>query len=183
MPERPAQLTIHSPRHAARGRRHDVHWLEWVFIFPVVLALLYGIACYGLTLLVRSSMQHAVEQGAQAALGHSVAIEAPTWKDRKNLAKQTASHALRWFRWLPPALQPTPENIEVKACLLLSLNICSETPVCNATNPCLISVSYEIKDYRSHPIVPVIAIIPGLERMLPQDLKATACKLVDRRMP
>lgn len=69
------------PRHTTsdtRRRQRGVYALEWAIIFPVFFMLLYGIISYGLTMLVRESMQHAAEEGARAALRYPVGIASRT---------------------------------------------------------------------------------------------------------
>lgn len=174
------------PRHsstaicaAPRGRQRGVYALEWAIIFPVFFALLYGIICYGLTFLVRSSMQHAVEEGARAALRY-----APTWADREVNARETVANALAW---LPATLRPNASNVKFTVCRVSSLDDKSCTQdsslnaglACDIRTPCMVLVSYTITGYRDNAIAPAI---PGLGLVLPVALQASASLLVDRRM-
>lgn len=172
---------------ALTGRRQrGVYALEWAVIFPVFFLLLYGIICYGMTYLVRESMQHAVEEGARAALRYPHAATmggaaTPTWQHRSIDARQAAASALSW---LPPAIKPDAGDIRFTVCRLSDTGCTATTALdpalsCDANTPCLVLVSYEIDDYPNNAIAPSI---PGLGLILPQTLEATASLLIDRRM-
>ncbi|ARU04350.1 hypothetical protein CCO03_06390 [Comamonas serinivorans] len=176
------------PRHRTTRRQlqRGVYALEWAIIFPVFFALLYAIICYGLTFLVRESMQFAVEEGARAALRHPstatlAGAPAPTWTHRSTEARQTAAQALGW---LPAGLQPSASDITFTVCRLNDTACTPQTAldttlVCDMNMPCVVLVSYQIDDYASNAIAPAI---PGLGLILPATLDAHASILVDRRM-
>ncbi|MHA7601553.1 TadE/TadG family type IV pilus assembly protein [Alicycliphilus sp. T452] len=169
---------------ATRRRQSGVYALEWAFIFPVFFALLYGIICYGLTFLVRSSMQYAVEEGARAALRYPLNSTPPNWNGRKDAASVAIQNGLNW---LPTAMK---FNSDFKfAVCLASDSTCSfanlkngSTPTtpqtCSPTSPCMVLVSYAIPNYRDNAIAPAI---PGLGLILPETLEAQAGILIDWR--
>jgi len=164
---------------APRSRQRGIYALEWAIIFPVFFVLLYGVICYGLTFLVRESMQHAVEEGARAALRY-----APTWVDRETNVRETVAKALEW---LPASIRPSAGNVKFTVCRVSTLEdkSCTQDTIlngglaCDIRTPCLVLVSYTITDYRNHAIAPSI---PGLGLVLPAALQASASLLVDRRM-
>lgn len=170
------------------SRQRGVYALEWAFIFPVFFALLYGIVCYGLTFLVRSSMQHAVEEGARAALRYpSSAVmngaTAPTWAHRRTEAQNAVVNALSW---LPTGMKPTANTVGFTLCDLKDINCEPTTPFnsslnCTASTPCLVLVFYKIPDYPISAFAPAINL-PGVRLLLPNSLEAQASILVDRRM-
>ena len=141
--------------------------------------LLYGIICYGLTFLVRESMQYAVEEGARAALRYPVGKDFVTWDDRK---MQTLKVVKDRLDWLPPAIQPTDANIQFTVCSVNDTDCNQDSALnpsltCNTSAPCIILVSYTINDYQSNAIAPAI---PGLGLILPSTLQANASILIDR---
>lgn len=178
-PGRQSALPLQHHAHRQRG----VYALEWAIIFPVFFALLYAIISYGLTFLVRESMQYAVEEGARAALRYPstsvlAGATAPTWEHRKTEAWNAVQQSLFW----PTA--PNKNNFQFTVCRI-SNSVCDlSSPlnanlVCTASDPCLVLVSYSIPDYRSNAIAPGI---PGLNLILPDKLQADASTLADRRM-
>lgn len=179
----------HTPPHRRRGlaarRQRGVYALEWALIFPAFFVLLYAVVCYGLTFLVRESMQYAVEEGARAALRYpsSTLIGAmpPTWQHRSTEARQTAANALRW---LPAALRPGASDITFTVCRVADTGCNQKTALnnsqlCDANTPCLVLVSYQVNNYQNGALIPGI---PGLGLILPSTLQAQASILVDRRM-
>lgn len=171
---------------AARRRQRGVYALEWAIIFPVFFALLYGIICYGLTYLVRESMQFAVEEGARAALRYPRTATlggatTPSWLHRRTEAQEATAGALSW---MPIRLKPDASDIRFTLCRVndagCSPNTALDTGMnCDTNAPCLVLVSYAIDDYANNAIVPSI---PGLGLILPQTLEARASILIDRRM-
>jgi Flp pilus assembly protein TadG len=181
----PSCPPIH-PRHRAPRRQRGVYALEWAIIFPVFFALLYAIVCYGLTFLVRESMQYAVEEGARAALRYpGVAAlngaTTPTWTHRSTEARNTAANALGW---LPAALRPAAGDIAFTVCRVGDTG-CNQqtalnpTQICDVATPCLVLVSYQINNYQNGAIAPAI---PGLGLVLPATLQARASILVNGRV-
>lgn len=165
------------------SRQRGVYALEWAFIFPVFFALLYGIVCYGLTFLVRSSMQHAVEEGARAALQYPVGVSSPNWTHREAATRAAVQH---WLNWLPPAIQPAQNSAQLKftVCRPIGPGCSPDTPfasnqTCDSAEPCMVLVSYTIPNYPDHAIAPAI---PGLGLILPTKLQAQARILVDGRL-
>lgn len=171
---------------AARGHQSGVYALEWAIIFPIFFLLLYGILSYGLTFLVRESMQYAVEEGARAALRYPSSstlngATAPTWAHRRTEAQQATAQALNW---LPPSLRPEKEDISFTICHVSDSNCNLSTPLqssisCDVHTPCLVLVAYRISDYQGNAIAPAI---PGLGMILPSNIEAKASILLDRRM-
>lgn len=166
---------------ARRRHQHGVYALEWAFIFPVFFMLLYGIICYGLTFLVRESMQYAVEEGARAALRYPVGKSSSTWDDRK---KQTLAAVKEGLDWLPTAIQPTDADIKFTVCLVSDTSCNQDSALnskltCGASAPCLVLVSYAINNYQSNAIAPAI---PGMGLVLPSTLQASASILMDREL-
>ena len=170
-----------SQRAAAPRRQRGLYALEWAFIFPAFFLLLYGIICYGLTFLVRESMQYAVEEGARAALRYPVGANSSTWNDRKT---QTLTAVKDRLDWLPTAIKPTDANIKFTVCLL-SDAACNQDSALNASlpcstaAPCMILVSYAINNYQDNAIAPAI---PGMGLILPSRLQASASILMDREL-
>ncbi|GAB2459778.1 pilus assembly protein [Comamonas humi] len=167
-------------------RQRGVYALEWAIIFPVFFILLYAIICYGLTFLVRESMQYAVEEGARAALRYPSSANGstpPTWTQRRDEARNAVVTALNW---LPSRLKPTAATVGFTLCYLND-NSCNSTKAfdpslsCTASTPCLVLVSYKITNYPSSAIAPAINL-PGVRLLLPDILEAKASTLVDRRM-
>lgn len=181
------RVRIRFDRHGIVRRRFQrgVYALEWALIFPVLFVLLYAIICYGLTYLVRESMQFAVEEGARAALRYpSTAVlggATPTWLHRSTEARQAAAHALTW---LPAPIKPEADDIQFTVCPVQDASCTPATALnpaltCDVHTPCLVLVSYTIENYAANAIAPAI---PGLGLMLPSALEAKASLLVDRRM-
>ena len=171
------------PLKGAVRRRHQrgVYALEWAIIFPVFFMLLYGIICYGLTFLVRESMQYAVEEGARAALRYPVGKSASTWSDRKIQTLQSVKDSLDW---LPAAIQPTDANVKFTVCLVSDAACNQDSALnaslsCDTSSPCMVLVSYAISNYQSNAIAPPI---PGLGPVLPSKLQANASILIDRAL-
>lgn len=169
------------PAVAPPRRQHGVYALEWAFIFPAFFLLLYAIICYGLTFLVRESMQYAVEEGARAALRYPVGQSSSTWNDRKMQTLKVVKDSLDW---LPPAIKPTDANIKFTVCLISDAACNQDSALnanlsCSVNDPCMVLVSYAISDYQSNSIAPAI---PGLGLVLPSTLEANASILVNRRL-
>lgn len=169
------------PAPALQRRQRGVYALEWAIIFPVFFVLVYAILCYGLTFLVRESMQHAVEEGARAALRYPVGQSVSTWDDRKRLATQAVKDSLDW---LPAAIRPTDADIRFTVCRVGNAGCNQDSALvadlsCDASAPCMILVSYAIHDYQSNAIAPAI---PGFGLVLPSTLQATASILMDREL-
>ena len=173
----------HTPANAMR-RQRGVYALEWAIIFPVFFLLLYGVISYGLTMLVRESMQHAAEEGARAALRYPVGIATPNWSHRYTAALGAMQ---RNMNWLPSAIRPNGANVKFTVCPLSATESAActqDTPLnpaqtCDERAPCLVLVSYSIANYQDHAIAPGI---PGLGLVLPLTLSAHASLLIDRRM-
>ncbi len=169
------------PAPALQRRQRGVYALEWAIIFPVFFLLLYAILCYGLTFLVRESMQHAVEEGARAALRYPVGKSASSWSDRQLLARQAVKQHLDW---LPAAIRPVDADIRFTVCRVGNAGCNQDSALaadlgCDAKAPCMILVSYTIHDYQSNAIAPAI---PGFGLVLPSTLQATASILMDREL-
>lgn len=160
-------------------RQKGVYALEWAFVFPVFFLLLYAVISYGLTFLVRESMQHAVEEGVRAALRYPVGIAQPDWNDRRQAAVTAAADRLNW---LPVALRPVSNDVAFTVCPLSNTACNAETPLnpslqCDVEQPCLVLMTYAIDNYPSKAMTPVI-----MDLLLPDQLKAFASILVDRRL-
>ena len=169
---------------AAHGRQRGIYALEWAIIFPVFFMLLYAIVSFGLSFLVRESMQFAVEEGARAALRYPVGQSSATWVDKKNAALASIQRSLEW---LPTPIRPDETNVKFTVCRLndIESSACTySTPlqanlICDISTPCLVLISYAITDYQKHAIAPGI---PGLGLVLPSTLRASSSLLIDRRM-
>ncbi|MGB3070727.1 MAG: TadE/TadG family type IV pilus assembly protein [Ottowia sp.] len=165
-------------------RQRGVYALEWAIIFPVFFMLLYGIICYGLTYLVRESMQFAVEEGARAALRYPVGKSAPNWNDRQATALASIQERLNW---LPTAMRPTDATVQFTVCRISNVSdgSCDQDSslvanlICDTATPCLVLVSFSIDNYPDNAIAPAL---PGFGLILPQSLRANASILVDRRV-
>lgn len=178
MQQRCRSALFHPHRHA---RQRGVYALEWAIIFPVFFMLLYGIICYGLTFLVRESMQFAVEEGARAALRYPVGKDTATWADRKQQAQDAVMQSLDW---LPTAIRPTASTVQFTACAVSNTSCSPQTALdsgllCNAQSPCMVLVSYTIDNYAEHAIAPAL---PGFGLILPSSLQATASMVIDREL-
>lgn len=170
-----------APQAAAQARQRGLYALEWALIFPVFFLLLYAIVCYGLTFLVRESMQFAVEDGARAALRYPLGASAPTWELRKQATIATVQQRLDW---LPAGLKPTAADIQFTVCRLDNAACNQQTPLdpglgCDAQTPCMILVTYTLRDYPAKAIAPAL---DGFGLLLPRDLVTSGSILADRRM-
>ena len=160
-------------------RQSGVYALEWAFVFPVFFLLLYAVISYGLTFLVRESMQHAVEEGVRAALRYPVGIAQPNWDDRRQAAVSAAESRLDW---LPVALRPVANSVAFTVCPLSNSACNPQTPLntslqCDVEQPCLVLMTYAIENYPSKAMTPAI-----MDVLLPARLQAFASILVDRRL-
>lgn len=153
-----------------RRRQQGVYALEWALAFPLFFALVYGLICYGLTFLVRESMQLAAEDAARAALRYEASRSI-----RLDNARNMVQHRMSW---LPTSLRPTAASIEVQVCRLQNGSPCAPDLSCGSawSERCVIKVSFSIP-YRSSPIAPAL---PGLHLLLPEQLHARASILVDK---
>ena len=166
---------------ASRHRQRGVYALEWAIIFPVFFMLLYAILSYGLTFLTRESMQHAVEEGARAALRYPLGVVSPDWNHRKAAAIASIQSNLAW---LPASIRPTDANIKFTVCRISDSTCTADTALnpklsCDVNLPCMVYVSYSISNYNSGAIAPAI---PGLGLILPSSLQANASLVMDRRV-
>ena len=170
------------PRHTTsdtRRRQRGVYALEWAIIFPVFFMLLYGIISFGLTFLVRESMQWAIEDGARAALQHQSTREA-----RKQRALEVVKGNLSW---LPSSLQATlnqGNNLRFMICSLNSSN-CTEdmspsSLQCDIDtgHPCMVHVHIKLP-YAQHSLTPSLSL--GLIEATMPNLQAQAQILVDQK--
>lgn len=158
-------------RPAAPCGQRGIYALEWAFIFPVFFALLYACICYGLTFLVRESMQMAAEDAARVALRYNTSRTG-----RLDTARTLVQQRMNW---LPANLRPVPAGIDVSICRLNDSSLCSNTLTCGVpvNERCVVQVRFSIA-YGANPIAPAL---PGLHRLLlPQTLTARASILVDR---
>ena len=151
-------------------RQRGVYAMEWAIVFPVFFVVLYAIVGYGLAFLVRESMQYAVEEGARAALRYQ-----PSRQLRFQTAQQVVQDGLDW---LPAALKPPRNAVQVQVCRLSSSSLCASDLVCGAdeNSRCLVNVRLEIP----YGVAPLTPPLPGLGFLLPQSLSASASVLADR---
>jgi len=155
-----------------RKRQQGVYVIEWAFVFPVFFVLLYALIAYGLAFLVRESMQLAAEDGARAALQFQ--------PERSQRFEQAQSVVQQRLSWLPIALRPSTQNIQVSLCRLTgdATPICKPDLICgtNLENRCTVQVSFTI-DYGTAPLAPPL---PGLSLWMPDEMAASASILVDQ---
>lgn len=164
----------------------------WLFAF-VFFPLLYGIIAFGLTFLVRESMQYAVEEAAREALRVPppevlAGAKQVTWAHRETQARQVLADALFW---LPEQLKPNSNNsMQFTACSLLQENCASPAAgdnlptldpalQCSVDAPCLVRIRFDIDDYPRRAIAPPL---PGLGIFYPDTLHAEAQILINRSL-
>lgn len=159
----------HSHRHTAHRRQRGVYALEWAIIFPVFFALLYATISYGLTFLVRESMQLAAEDGARATLRYQT--------NRNGRLDAARTLVQQRMDWLPSTLRPSASSIDVRICRLQDSNLCSPSLSCGMplNERCMVHVGFSIP-YGSNPIAPSL---PGFRILMPDVLTARASILVD----
>lgn len=160
-------------------QQRGVYALEWAFVFPVFFLLLYAVITYGLTFLVRESMQYAVEDGIRAALRYPVGVQQPNWNHRRLAAMAVVTDRLSW---LPAPLRPASNEIIFTVCPLSQAACDAQTalnPVqtCDVEHPCLVLMRYTVENYPHKSITPPIWAV-----LLPARLNASASILVDRRL-
>ncbi|KKW68981.1 pilus assembly protein TadE [Lampropedia cohaerens] len=155
-----------------RSRQRGVYALEWAIIFPVFFMLLYAIISYGLTFLVRESMQWAAEDGARAVLRYQPTLEA-RFEHARNLILNER------LDWLPAALKPAPEAIRIQICQVGS-GICSPQQSCGMTvaERCVVQVDFTVP-YGAAPLTPGLEMF-GMQLLHPDTMHASASVLVDR---
>lgn len=160
---------MHSTKRSLLRKQHGVYALEWAIVFPVFFMLVYAIVSYGLTFLVRESMQNAVEDGARAALRYQASQD-------RNLRRDAAQAVvLERLGWLPLSLRPEASQVKVDVC---NEAVCALQLPCGAalTERCLLRVELELP-YRDVALAPAL---PGLGVLLPERLNASASILVDQ---
>ncbi|MBB1648260.1 pilus assembly protein TadE [Delftia sp. UME58] len=162
--------SMHRTYLAAPQGQRGVYALEWAIIFPVFFALLYASISYGLTFLVRESMQMAVEDAARVTLRYQT-----TRTGRLDAARTLVQQRMGW---LPANLRPAAAAIDVRICRLNDSNLCSATLTCGVplNERCVVQVGMSIP-YGAHPIAPAL---PGLRILVPATLTARASILVDK---
>ena len=160
----PASLT-------ARGRQRGIYALEWAIIFPVFFMLLYATLSFGLTFLVRESMQWSAEDGARAFLRYQ-----PDRSARMTEAKKVVIENLGW---LPPSLRPSAASININICHVSNLDNCPPTLTCGVTvsERCLIRLDFSIP-YGAAPLTPGLSLF-GVNLLNPDILAASASVLAD----
>ncbi|WP_284337383.1 TadE/TadG family type IV pilus assembly protein [Comamonas sp. NoAH] len=158
-----------NPAPWSKLRQHGVYAVEWAIVFPVFFMLIYALISYGLTFLVRESMQLAAEEGARAALRYQ-----QTRADRLEQARAVVQQNLAW---LPQRLTAEGLVMDVDVCRLGSTQECAPNLICGSVvnSRCLVNVQLEIA-YAQAPLVPAI---PGLGLLLPATLTASASVLAD----
>ena len=177
----------------ARHHQHGAVAMEFAWLFTLVLfPLLYCIIAFGLTFLVRESMQYSVEEAAR----ESLRVPPPsilqgarqvTWEHRETWARQVLGNAMLWA---PGNLRPDQNNVHFTACSMqqasctnpqtsTDLPALNPTLQCSIDAPCLIRLRFDIEDYPSHAIAPPL---PGLGVIYPQVLSAEAQILLTRTL-
>lgn len=156
--------------HVPSLRQRGVYALEWAIVFPVFFMLVYAIISYGLTFLVRESMQNAVEDGARAALRYQVSRGDRLMQARELVADRMA--------WLPAALRPAVESVTVEVCSAVDESICGVNMHCGAAlaERCLVRVAL-VLPYADAPLAPPLL---GLNALVPERLSVSASILADR---
>jgi Flp pilus assembly protein TadG len=154
----------------AVSRQRGVYAIEWVIVFPVFFAIFYAVVLYGMTFLVRESMQLAAEDGARIVLRYQT-----TRADRLNAARTLVQERMSW---LPAAIQPTASGIDVRICRLTDSNDCKSELMCSVlmTERCMVHVAFTVA-YANSPMVPSL---PALSLLVPDALTARASALVDQ---
>lgn len=163
----------------------------WLFAF-VFFPLLYGIIAFGLTFLVRESMQYAVEEAVREALrvpppAVLAGSSQVTWAHRETQARQVLADALFW---LPEQLKPNENTVQFTACSLLQESCATPAPgaglptldpalQCLVRAPCVVRIRFNIDDYPSRAIAPPL---PGFGLFYPDTLRAEAQILIDRSL-
>lgn len=149
-----------------RRSQHGVYAMEWAIVFPVFFMLVYACVSYGLTFLVRQSMQNAVEDGARAALQYQ-----EQRLDRLSFASLVAKERLSW---LPNGLTPV---IDVSVCRVGSAQSCATSTPCSSqwASRCLVRVEASL----AYGLAPLAPPLPGLGVLVPDVLTASASMLVD----
>ena len=165
---------------AARGRQRGIYALEWAIIFPVFFLLLYATLSFGLTFLVRQSMQWAVEDGARAALQHQA-----TREQRMQRALQVAQSNLSWLinEKRPGLVADT--KFSFKVCRLGDSSICTTdmspgTMPCDVDKgqPCMVQLHIDLP-YAKYSFTPSLSL--GLMEASMPNLQAQAHILVDQK--
>lgn len=163
---------MHSTKRSLLRKQHGVYALEWAIVFPVFFMLVYAIVSYGLTFLVRESMQNAVEDGARAALRYQASQD-------RNLRRDAAQAVvLERLGWLPLSLRPEASQVNVTLCNVLNEANCDWQQKCAAakSSQCVLRVDLALP-YRDAALAPAL---PGLGVLLPERLNASASILVDQ---
>lgn len=152
-------------------RQSGVYALEWAIIFPVFFMLLYAIISYGLAFLVRESMQFAAEDGARAALRYQSTVST-----RLATAQGVVVERLGW---LPSALIPPANTINVRVCRVGNLDYCPQDLTCGVavTERCMVRLDFSIP-YGTSPLTPGLRMF-GMDILNPSTLSASASILVD----
>ena len=167
--------------------------LEFAWLFALVFfPLLYSIIAFGLTFLVRESMQYAVEE----AVRESLRVPPPdilqgarqvTWAHREAQARQVLADAMFW---VPEQLKPSSNAVHFTACPLQQENCANPAPgadlstlnpalQCSPDTPCLIRLRFDIDEYPRRSIAPPL---PGLGLLYPHTLSAEAQILMSRTL-
>lgn len=184
-----------SKRPLSNGARHQqgAVTLEFAWLFALVFfPLLYSIIAFGLTFLVRESMQYAVEE----AVRESLRVPPPdmlqgarqvTWTHREAQARQVLTDAMFW---VPEQLMPSSDAVHFTACPLQDESCANPTPgaelptlspalQCSPDTPCLIRLRFDIDDYPRRAIAPPL---PGMGLFYPDALSAEAQILMSRSL-
>lgn len=88
---KPRQNPTRSPQSGAAA-------IEFAFIFPVLLAVIYGGMVYSYVFFLQQAINFAAQQGAQAAVA---VAETGTSTDQTNRANQANAVAMNALNWLP----------------------------------------------------------------------------------
>ncbi|THT99961.1 pilus assembly protein [Lampropedia puyangensis] len=172
IPNHPSSLHTVGPFTARARLQRGVYALEWAIIFPVFFMLLYAIISYGLTFLVRESMQRVAEDGARAVLQYHPTRDARVEAAQAMVAKK--------MQWLPAAIRPNPNSVNVRICKAMDANDCASNLACGMLlhERCMVHLDFSIH-YAASPLVPGLRLM-DMEVLNPETLFASASILVDR---
>ena len=169
----------------SRKRQSGATAIEFAFVFPVAIALLYAFIMFGFILMIRLGLQHSAEDGAREALRYPIfsAPNGSTADQRRQLQiaariDAARSRALQQASWMNGWSVP---QVSFGVCLVGVECTTSATPVgfpdCTPTTLCqlVVKVTYP---YADHPVVPGI---PGFGLLAPQQIEGRARVLFDGR--
>ncbi|RIX84008.1 TadE/TadG family type IV pilus assembly protein [Acidovorax cavernicola] len=151
----------------AQHAQSGVYAIEFAFVFLIVFALLYAVACYGFLLTMRMSLQNAAEDGARAGLRYQSNLN-----DRKTQAGDVAEDRTDW---LPPALKAN-RSVAANICVAGSDDCAQANPTCGPAwnNRCQMVVTVTVSG--------IDTLFPALPSFaMPDRIAGKASMLLDGR--